>query len=151
MADNILVNGFNIATNDVGGVHYQKYKQIDGRVGGTDGIPGSLLMGLWSDDRAYVTTAPPVFAAALRTVVTLKALNPLRRRLAVWNTSNEWLYLRYGAGASLALASVPLAPLTGYWETPFNCIDILTGIWGSTLDSNGVLYVLSGGAMVTEF
>jgi len=151
MADNTSVNGYIIATNDVGGVHYQKYKPIDRRTGGTDGIPGSLLNGMWIDDHGYVSVAPPVFVAALRTVVTLKARNLLRRRIAVWNTSNEWLYLRYGAGASLALAMVPLSPLIGYWETPFNCIDILTGIWGQTQDANGVNLVISGGAMVTEF
>lgn len=152
MADNVTTNGTTIAAEDVSGVYYQRWKIIDGRAAGTSGAPASAANGLWVDARASVTSAALTQVAAQRTVIQLTAANAQYRRLIqIWNTSNEWLYIRWGAGATVALAGVPLAPLIGFWEAPFNCTDQITGIWGTTLDGSGTAIVITGAANITEY
>ncbi len=52
MADNVAVTagtGTTVATDDAGGVHYQKFKLIDGTADSTTVIPGSATKGLYVD------------------------------------------------------------------------------------------------------
>jgi hypothetical protein len=54
VADNVPISagtGTNIATDDVGGAHYQRVKLADGTDGGTDLLPGTAARGLAVDPR----------------------------------------------------------------------------------------------------
>ena len=49
MADNVAITagaGTTIATDDIGGTHYQRIKLVDGTLDGTDAIPGTAANGL---------------------------------------------------------------------------------------------------------
>jgi hypothetical protein len=59
MADNIPItpgSGAQVATNDIGGVHYQRNKLIDGTPGSTDFIPGDSTFGM----KVQVTKQAPL-------------------------------------------------------------------------------------------
>lgn len=132
MADNVTANGVTIATNDVSGVHYQKWKIVDGTAAGTAGAPVTAASGLYVDDRSAVssvtTTSVDTSGAA---VVTIAASNSSRRKLTVANTSaTQFLYLRCASGATLTNWGVPIPPLS-YWEMPFNYTGVVTGILAS--------------------
>lgn len=144
------INGLTIATDPVGATpeHHQFWKMRDGRTGGTDGIPGSAVEGLWVADHSGVDTVGDDAVPASTTVVTLRAANPLRRKLSIVNTSAQTLYVRCKAGASLAAFTVALpGGMNAYWEMPFNYRGIVTGIWAAPVAPA----VLSGVAMVTEY
>ncbi len=144
MADNVTNPAtVTIATNDVSGVHYQRYKLIDGTAGGTTGIPGSAL-GLYADVRNVAQCASrTVVAVALNTSnVTLKAANASRRGLMIYNGGSTTLYVIYGATASTSLYSFQIAA-GGFFEMDTLKIDpgAISGIWAGAG---------SGSAMITE-
>ena len=58
MADNAEINsgsGTIVATDDVGGAHYQRVKLVDGTDGNSGGIPGTATKGLYVDPRGSTT------------------------------------------------------------------------------------------------
>ena len=63
MADNVAITagaGTSIATDDAGGVHFQRVKLVDGTLDGTDAIPGTAENGLDVD----VTRLPALVAGS---------------------------------------------------------------------------------------
>lgn len=63
MADNVAITagaGTTVATDDAGGVHFQRVKLVDGTLDGTDAIPGTAANGLDVD----VTRLPALVAGS---------------------------------------------------------------------------------------
>lgn len=72
MADNVAITagaGTSVATDDVGGVHYQRVKLDGGADGASAAIPGSATHGLKIDDRGVLTRVS-ADSAGLTTSVT---------------------------------------------------------------------------------
>lgn len=116
MADNVTTNGITIATNDVGGVHHQKWKIVDGATGGTEAVKGTAANGLWVDvtrvAKTPLTGSAPAFASIGLASSSALAVNVNRKGLAMVNTSANWISLAFGAPAIL-YSGICLAPNGG--------------------------------------
>lgn len=140
MADNVPItagSGTNIATDDVGGTHYQIVKLAYGPldtatlVTDTVGVPVQ-------DDRPATATLANVAASASN--VTLRASNTARMGLTIFNDSTASVYVKFGATASATSFTVFLGP-GAYYELPNPVYTgIVDGIWTSA----------TGSARVTE-
>ena len=140
MADNVPItagSGTSIATDDVGGVHYQILKLAYGSldtatlVTATEGLPVQ-------DDRPATATLANVAASA--TNVTLRASNTGRMGLTIFNDSTASLYIKFGATASATSFTVFVGP-GAYYELPN---PVYTGI------VDGIWTAAAGNARVTE-
>jgi hypothetical protein len=146
LADNVAVSagsGTSIATDDVGGVHYQKVKLILGAENAADGpvdqgqqtMAASLPVVLASDQtavsiaRANATTATLANVSASASSVTLQASNTSRKALVVVNDSTVLLYVKYGSTASTTSYSYRLEAGETLREDLYT--GIVTGIWAS--------------------
>lgn len=140
MADNVPItagSGTTIATDDVGGFHYQLIKLAHGAldtatlVSSVEGLPVT-------EERPATATLANV--AASITVVTLQASNVNRMGWMVYNDSTSAMWLKLGAAASATSFTVNLGP-GAYYELPTPCFTgQITGIWVAA----------NGNARVTE-
>ncbi len=168
MADNVTVNGVVVKTDEIPGQgHAQQVKLLNGTPDSAAPIVGTTADGLYVDVRKVrenVNVVGPLTDAQLRatpigilsnaaaaaTVAsvapstlaqTLKVANTARRGLLVENDSSQKLRVQYGAGASLILFTVSLAP-GSYWEMPS---PMFTGLVSVIWDA-----AATGRAVVTE-
>lgn len=143
MADNVAVtpgSGATIATDDVGGVQYQRVK-LD--IGG-DGVSSPVTSGNGlpvSIDTAAASGGPANVSGSA-TSVTLIASNANRKGFSIYNDSSADLYVKFGATASATSFHLKMNP-GGYYESPagFNYTGVIDGIWSSA----------AGAARVGEF
>jgi hypothetical protein len=144
VADNVAVSNaplsnYTVATDDIGGVHYQRLKVVYGADGSAadvaDGSPLPIYL-----PKATGTTVTSVADSA--TVQTLVASNAARKMLIICNDSTQTLYVKLGSAASLADFSYKLLP-NGHLELPSPMYTgIVTGIWAADA---------SGAAKMTEY
>jgi hypothetical protein len=146
LADNVAISagsGTSIATDDVGGVHYQKFKLILGAENAADGpvdmgqqaMAASLPVVIASDQSAVAVKETRAATATLANVsgsassVTLQALNANRLAVEVFNDSTATLYVKYGASASTTSFTRKLFAGEAFREELYT--GIITGIWES--------------------
>ena len=144
MADNVAVSNsplsnYTVATDDIGGIHYQRLKVVfgaDGSAGDVaDGAP--LPVYLPKASSAVVTSVPDQ-----ATVIDLKAANAARKMLIICNNSTEILYVKLGTAASTVDFSYKIYP-NAHLELPLPIYTgVVTGIWAANA---------SGAALVTEY
>ena len=139
MADNVNYSPAGatpIATDDVGGAHYQRVKLnwgVDGaRVDTSDTDPLPVV-----SERGATATLANVAASA--TSVTLQASNTGRRGWMIHNDSSVECYVKLGSTASSTSYTKKLEAFE-HWVLPFLYTGIITGIWASA----------TGNARVTE-
>lgn len=84
---------------------------------------------------SVVTTVGSVLVST-----TLLAANPDRLGATIYNDSNSQLFVKLGAGASIASFTIRLET-QGYYEVPARYVGVIDGIWTP---------VVSGAARVTE-
>lgn len=142
MADNTQLNpgvgGDLISTDDLGGgVKVQRVKVQFGTDGSAADVSSANPLPVAEAGGPSTGTCTSVAASA--TVVTLLAASASRLGATVHNDGPNNLYLRLGAGASLAAFSVRI-PAQGYYEVPYRYTGVITGIWD----------VASGDARITE-
>lgn len=123
-----LPTGFAPATDDIGGVAFQRIKLVHGIDGVNDGDVANTNPLPVKEKRAATATTTSVSDTALST--TLLAANANRLGATVYNDSTVDLYLKLGATASLTSFTVKMAA-DGYYEVPFNYTGIIDGIWAS--------------------
>lgn len=73
--------------------------------------------------------------------VVLKAANPARKGLTIWNDSSSVLYVKCAASAASATSFTVKLVADAYWELPFRYTGEIRGIWVAA----------AGAARVTEF
>ncbi len=130
MADNLAYtpgSGATVASDDVGGVHYQRVKMSYGADGSaTDVSAAAPLPTVQQADTPSVTSV-----SASATAVTLLAAAAGRRGGIVYNDSSAVLYLKFGATASTTSYTVQLAA-GAYYEFPQPLYTgRVDGIWAS--------------------
>ena len=143
MADNVAItagSGTTVATDDVGGVHYQIEKVAFGAldsvtlVSSTNPLPA----------RPPATASATVTSVADNAASTqLLASNAARVGVMITNTSSAVLYVKYGTAATTSSFTARLAQFD-YWEMPDAPVytGVIHGIWAS--DPN------DGSAVITE-
>lgn len=136
MADDVPItagSGTNIATDDVGGRHFQWVKLAFGAADTATIV--SIANGLPVDD-AVATTATLSNVGDSATNVTIDAANSARKGLILVNDSTASVYVKYGATASATSYTVFLGP-GAYWEMPKPIYTgIIDGIWTSDAGGN---------------
>jgi hypothetical protein len=142
MADNVELNsgtgGAVMATDDIGGVHFERVKLTLGADGVNDGDISSANPIPAKEARASSATLTNVAGSA--TTVTLLGSNAARIGAYLFNDSSAALYVKMGATASATSFTVKVAA-GGYFELPHPCYTgILDGLWDSA----------TGAARVTE-
>ncbi len=142
MANNVTVTpgvGNSIATDDIGGVHYQVVKLAHGQedaasmVSAVSGLPVAQApaQSVFTSSVAATTSSTPLAGDS----------GGLRRGLTFYNDSPNYLYLRCNAAASTTLFQVRLEPYQ-YYELP-------QPIWGGLI--YGIWSGSTGAVRVTEF
>ncbi len=139
MADNIAItpgSGATIATDDVGGVQYQRVKVAHGADGSaTDVSSAAPLPTVQQADTPSVTSV-----SAATSATTILAAAAGRRGASVYNDSTAVLYLKMGTAASTTSFTVKMGPAQLY-EFPLPVYTgQVTGIWAAA----------NGAARVTE-
>lgn len=95
-----------------------------------------------------VVTEPTSSTATISVVAyniasqTLHAATPLRLGLALYNNSNQPIYVKYGAAPASAVDFSYILFPNGHQEIPFNYIGAIQGFWA---------VAATGGIQVTEF
>lgn len=133
-------NGTVVATDNIGGIDYQRVKV-------TWGVDGTAT-DVSATDPLPVTSTPSKSSTGTQSNVagnagnvTILAANTSRRGASVYNDSAAILYLLAAAGTSSAtLYTVQIQP-NGYYEVPASYTGIISGIWASA----------TGSARVTEW
>jgi len=144
MADNVLIdNGvltdYTVATDDIGGIHYQRLKVTFGADGTASDVADTAPLPIYLPKAASATVTSVADSAS---AVTLAASNGSRKALLVFNDSASTLYVKFGSAAALSDYTVKVLP-GGYYELPQPMYTgIVTGIWSA--DSTGA-------ARVTEY
>ena len=145
MSDNTTLNvgtlGDTIASDDIGGIKFQRMKLIFGpdnvnRGDVEEANPLPVKIATTSDSAVHATTqyamanvASVQSIAASVAVVTLFATTSTRQGVCIWNESASRLYGKIGQGATTVLFSFKVAPY-GYWEMPSNGFGgAITGLW----------------------
>lgn len=140
MADNVPItagSGTNIATDDIGGTHYQILKLAYGPLDTATLVTDTVGLPV-QDDRPATATLANVAASVSN--VTLRASNAARMGLTIFNDSTASVYVKFGATASATSFTVFLGP-GAYYELPNPVYTgIVDGIWTSA----------TGSARVTE-
>jgi hypothetical protein len=145
MADNVPITpgaGTTVATDEIGGVHYQRMKLVDGTLDGTEAIGGDAAHGLDVDITRFPSSnsGSPGNVASSASSVTLLAANAARKSFFIFNDSTATLYVKFGATASAISFTVKLGP-GGYYECPMPVYTgVVDGVWSSA----------NGAARVTE-
>lgn len=142
MADNVELNqgtgGAVMATDDIGGVHFERVKLTLGADGVNAGDVSASNPIPAKETRAATSTLANVAGSA--SSITILALNAGRLGAAVFNDSSSALYLKFGTTASTSSFTVKIAA-GGYFEVPHPCYTgRIDGIWDSA----------TGNARVTE-
>ncbi|MEH2414483.1 hypothetical protein [Nostoc sp.] len=75
-------------------------------------------------------TSTPTTVASTVSSTTILAANSNRKGATFWNDSTATLYLEIGASASTSAFTAKLFP-QGYYELPFHCIGVISGIWSA--------------------
>lgn len=114
-----------IATDDVGGAHYQRVK-LDV---GADGAASAVVTNVPTKETRATTPSQTSVAGNVGNVTLLSA-NSNRLGATVFNDSTATLYLKLGTTASTSSFTVMMAP-SGYYEVPFNYTGQIDGIWSS--------------------
>ena len=158
MADNVVVTAGSysatVASDDVGGVQYQRIKLALGAAdaydmdldSGQQTKANSMPVTIASDQGAVsvadlgATSATVSSVGASATSVTVLASNSARRGTTIYNNSVETLYLKFGTTASVSDFTVILYPQQSY-NLPSTFAGRLDGIWTAA----------SGAALVTEW
>lgn len=141
MADNVDITpgaGKTIATDDIGGVQYQRFKLTlgadaanDGDVSATNPIPAKL--------KTSGTATTSAVGASIASV-TLLASNASRLGATIVNDGTQKLYVKCGTTAT-STDYTKLLLAGEYWELPFGYTGRIDGIWA----------VANGNARITEF
>lgn len=142
MSDNVQLNsgsgGAVMATDDIGGIHFERVKLTLGIDGVNDGDVAATNPVPSKERRASAASIASVAGSA--SSVTVLASNAARLGAAVFNDSATALYLKFGATASTSSFTVKVAA-GGYFEVPHPCYTgVIDGIWDSA----------TGNARVTE-
>lgn len=135
MADNTTINemsgGDVIATDDIGGVKFQRIKVgfgVDGSYGDaarTNPLPV---------DQAPAGAVSTSSVAASVTSVSLKAANSNRKGLIVRNDSSATLYLAHDASATTS-SPIEIPPGETLFDIPASTTLAVHGIWSSATGS----------------
>lgn len=133
MADNVTLNagtgGAVMATDDIGGVHWERVKLTLGADGVNDGDV-SATNPIPIKERRAATSAVTSVAGSLSSVTVLSS-NANRLGAYVWNDSAVALYLKLGATASTSSFTVYMLP-GAFYELPHPCYTgVIDGIWVS--------------------
>lgn len=131
MADNVPITsgtGTNIATDDIGGVHFQRIKPVVGADGVGVDVSAAAPMPV---TKAGSTTATLANVSGSATSVTLQAANVARRALVIVNDSTATLFVKYGSAASATSYTQQLQAGESMREEVYT--GIVTGIWDSAV------------------
>lgn len=138
--NNVTVGGgspFDVATDEIGGFHFQLMKLVDGSENGGDRIGGSAAFGLHVELKKAIDLEFARSATAVHTVTqvntgaaaTIAASNPARRNITIHNASGVVMWVRFGSAVTLANADFPIDPGETYdMQTPAYT-GIVTAIW----------------------
>lgn len=139
MADNVALpaTGVTTATDDIGGVHYQRIKAGFGAEGSHTDVSTAAPLPVVLPKLATATLSN---VASSATNVTVLAANANRQGVHVFNDSTAILYLKFGATASATSYTVQLAAAQFYEMPTPVYTGILDGLWASA----------NGNARVTE-
>jgi hypothetical protein len=142
MADNVAITagaGTSIATDDIGGVQYQRVKITQGADGAAvDVSPAAPL----TTTTLPATTGTITSPALSLTSFTVLASNTARLGATVFNDSSNTVYLALASAASVTSYTCQIAS-GGYYELP-DSTSRYTGI------ITGIALVATGNLRVTE-
>lgn len=140
MADNTVINagtgGDTIATDDIGGIKYQRVKVTFG----ADGAATDVATAAPLPTTSTCGTATLTNVAGSATSVSLLAANTARRQVIIWNDSTALLYVKFGATASTTSFTFQVVG-GGYLELP---MPVYTGA------IDGIWVTATGSARITE-
>lgn len=128
MADNVPItagSGTDIATDDVGGVQYQRVKNVWGADGVATDVSATNPMPVVAQSKAAATgtiTSPSIAA----TTTTALASNTARLGATFYNDSTGIIYIALAATASATAFTVKLYP-GDYYELPGSNV-VFTGL-----------------------
>ena len=140
MADNVTLpgSGSAVATDEIGGIHWQLMKLAYGANGAATAVEDAAPLPVVVAGTVSGAALTPVPASV--TSVSLLAARPGRRGAIVVNDGNATLCLAYAATASLTAYTYKLPP-NATFEMPLPIYSgAISGIW------NGAL----GSAVITE-
>lgn len=128
---------FDVATDDVGGFHYQLLKLVDGTENGSERIGGSAAFGLHVELKKAIDLEFARSAVATHTVTPVStgaaaqiaAANPARRNMTVHNASAVVMWIRLGSAVTLANANFPIDPGETYEMPSPAYTGVVTAIW----------------------
>lgn len=130
---NAPLSTFTAASDEIGGVQFQRVKLVGGAQNSTEAIEGTAAFGLEVD----VTRTPSTSSATLSnqagsaTNVTLLAANSSRKGAIVFNDGTSALYIKYGATASSSSYTFKVFA-NGLWVMPAPIYTgQIDGIWDS--------------------
>ena len=145
MADNTTLNvgtlGDTIASDDIGGIKFQRIKLIfgpdnvnRGDVEEANALPVKLstvsvgtVFATTQTAMANVSSVTSISASV--TALTLFATTTPRQGACIWNESSSRLYVKLGQGVTTTLYSFKVAPY-GYWEmAPRGFAGAVSGMW----------------------
>jgi hypothetical protein len=129
-----------VASDDIGGVHYQRVKLTWGANGVANDASAASPLPIVEVPPASVTGSGPTSVTAAITDTLILAANTARRGVIVYNDSSASLSLSVGTNAASAANRTLVISPNGYWELPFGYTGQLRGIWTSA----------TGAAKVTE-
>lgn len=142
MADNLAVSGGTCATDDVGGIQFQRVKACWGVDGtGTDTTattPFPTVVVATS-----ITSNGPTSVTAAITDTLILAANTARRGCAMTNDSTATLKVSLGTNAASATAFTVLIAAAGYYEVPFGYSGQIRGIWSAANGSVRITEVVA--------
>lgn len=145
MADNTILplgteDGDTYASDDIGGVKYQRVKVTlgadgtnDGDVSATNPVPidGTVSgSGTFTTKETRSSTATTSQVADTASSTTLLASNSDRLGATIENDSSATLYVKFGTTASTTDYTVKLVQ-NAYYEVPFNYTGRIDGIWAT--------------------
>ena len=145
MSDNTTLNvgtlGDTIASDDIGGIKFQRIKLIFGpdnvnRGDVEEANPLPVKIATTSASAVFATTQTALAnvssvtsIAGGVTALTLFATTTTRQGACIWNESASRLYVKLGQGVTTTLFSFKVAPY-GYWEMPPKGYGgAITGLW----------------------
>jgi hypothetical protein len=141
VTDNVALNpgagGATLATDEIGGVHYQILKLAFGALDTATLVSASAGMPV-SEVKPSVATRTSVAGANADT--SLLASNATRKGATVYNDSSVVLYLALGAAAASITDYTVQVQSNGYYEVPSSYTGEIRGIWASA----------TGNARITE-
>lgn len=142
MADNLAVSGGTCATDDVGGVQFQRVKVCWGVDGtGTDTTATTPLPTVVV--ATGITSSGPTSVTSAAADTLILAANTQRRGCAITNDSTATLKLSLGTNAASATAFTVSIAAAGYYEVPFGYSGQIRGIWSAAYGAARVTEVVA--------